>query len=152
MENLHLEDASGVNSILAPTSDPGSDEEKALSQRFDKPVFVTHFPRRIKAFYHKPDPRRPEVTLSVDLIAPEGRYEISGGGERIDDKELLRQRLREEGLSEEEYSWYIDLRRYGSVPHAGFGIGAERVIAWICNIDHVRDAVTFPRLPNRIYP
>lgn len=132
--------------------DFGGDEERALSERFDKPVFVTHFPRRIKAFYHKPDPRRPEVTLSVDLIAPEGRYEISGGGERIDDKEVLLQRLREEGLSEEEYSWYLDLRRYGSVPHAGFGIGAERVIAWICNLDHVRDAITFPRLPNRIYP
>ncbi|HIE18187.1 TPA: asparagine--tRNA ligase [Candidatus Bathyarchaeota archaeon] len=126
--------------------------EKILTQRFDKPFFVTHFPKGIKAFYHKLDPENPEVTLSADLLAPEGYGEITGGGQRIADlKELLR-RMKEENLNPEDYKWYIDLRRYGSVPHSGFGLGVERAVAWICKLEHIRDAVAFPRLINRVYP
>jgi len=126
--------------------------EKILTQRFDKPFFVTHFPRGVKAFYHKPDPERPEVTLSADLLAPEGYGEITGGGQRIDDLEELLRRMKEENLNPDDYKWYIDLRRYGSVPHSGFGLGVERTVAWICKLDHIRDAVAFPRLINRVYP
>ena len=126
--------------------------EKILTQRFDKPFFVTHFPKGIKAFYHKPDPERPEVTLSADLLAPEGYGEITGGGQRIDDLEELLRRIKEENLNPEDYKWYIDLRRYGSVPHSGFGLGVERAVAWICKLEHIRDAVAFPRLINRVYP
>jgi len=126
--------------------------EKVLTQRFDKPFFVTHFPIGVKAFYHKPDPERPEVTLSADLLAPEGYGEITGGGQRIDDLEELLRRMKEENLNPEDYKWYIDLRRYGSVPHSGFGLGVERAVAWICKLEHIRDAVAFPRLINRVYP
>jgi len=126
--------------------------EKILTENFDKPFFVTHFPTGVKAFYHKPDPDRPEVTLSADLLAPEGYGEITGGGQRIDELEELLRRMKEEGLNPEEYKWYVDLRRYGSVPHSGFGLGVERVVAWICKLDHIRDAVAFPRLINRVYP
>jgi len=126
--------------------------EKILTERFNKPFFVTHFPTGVKAFYHKPDPERSEVTLSADLLAPEGYGEITGGGQRIDDLEELLRRMREEGLNPEDYKWYIDLRRYGSVPHSGFGLGVERAVAWICKLDHIRDAVAFPRLINRVYP
>ncbi len=127
-------------------------EEKHVTEKASKPFFVTHFPTGVKAFYHKTDPKRPEVTLSADLLAPEGYGEITGGGQRIDDlKELLR-RIKEENLSQKDYEWYIDLRRYGSVPHAGFGLGVERTIAWICKLEHIRDAIAFPRLINRVYP
>ncbi|MCD6538293.1 asparagine--tRNA ligase [Candidatus Bathyarchaeota archaeon] len=126
--------------------------EKILTKRFDKPFFITHFPKGVKAFYHKPDPKRTEVTLSADLLAPEGYGEITGGGQRIDDAEELIRRIKEENLNPEDYKWYIDLRRYGSVPHSGFGLGVERVIAWICKLDHIRDAIAFPRLINRVYP
>jgi len=126
--------------------------EKVLTMKFDKPFFVTHFPIGVKAFYHKPDPERPEVTLSADLLAPEGYGEITGGGQRIDDLEELLRRIKEEDLNPEDYKWYIDLRRYGSVPHSGFGLGVERAIAWICKLNHIRDAVAFPRLINRVYP
>ena len=126
--------------------------EKILTQRFEKPFFVTHFPKGVKAFYHKPDPERPEVTLSADLLAPEGYGEITGGGQRIDDLDELLRRIKEENLNPEDYKWYIDLRRYGSVPHSGFGLGVERAVAWICKLEHIRDAVAFPRLINRVYP
>jgi len=126
--------------------------EKILTKKFDKPFFVTHFPKGVKAFYHKPDPKRPEVTLSADLLAPEGYGEITGGGQRIDDAEELIRRIKEENLNPEDYKWYIDLRRYGSIPHSGFGLGVERAIAWICKLDHIRDAIAFPRLINRVYP
>ncbi|RJS88986.1 asparagine--tRNA ligase [Candidatus Bathyarchaeota archaeon] len=126
--------------------------EKVLTQRFSKPFFVTHFPKGVKAFYHKPDPERPEVTLSADLLAPEGYGEITGGGQRIDDLDELLTRIKEENLNPEDYKWYIDLRRYGSVPHSGFGLGVERTLAWICKLDHIRDAIAFPRLINRVYP
>jgi len=127
-------------------------QEKYLALKFDRPFFVTHYPRTAKAFYHKPDPNRPEVTLSADLLAPEGYGEITGGGQRIDDVNELLERLRENNLNPENYKWYIDLRRWGSVPHAGFGLGVERAIMWICKLIHIRDAIAFPRLINRVYP
>jgi asparaginyl-tRNA synthetase len=132
--------------------DLGWIEEKQLTEEFGKPFFVTHFPKGIKAFYHKPDPENPKVTLSVDLLAPEGYGEITGGGQRIHDLKELLKRIEEENLNPKDYEWYIDLRRYGSVPHSGFGLGVERVIAWICKLEHIRDAIAFPRLINRVYP
>ncbi|MEM1989929.1 MAG: amino acid--tRNA ligase-related protein, partial [Candidatus Bathyarchaeia archaeon] len=133
-------------------NDLGWIEEKHLTLKFDKPFFVTHYPRRAKAFYHKPDPNRPEVTLSADLLAPEGYGEITGGGQRIDDENELLERIKENNLNPNDYEWYIDLRRWGSVPHAGFGLGVERTIMWICKLSHIRDAIAFPRLLNRVYP
>jgi asparaginyl-tRNA synthetase len=133
-------------------NDLGWIEEKHLTLKFDKPFFITHYPRSAKAFYHKPDPKRPEVTLSADLLAPEGYGEITGGGQRIEDLNELLERIRENALNPEDYKWYIDLRRYGSVPHAGFGLGVERTVAWICKLNHIRDAIAFPRLINRVYP
>jgi len=128
------------------------EKEQHLSALFDRPFFVTHYPRKAKAFYHKPDPARPEVTLSADMLAPERYGEIIGGGERIDDLEELVMRMDEDGLNTKDYSWYLDLRKYGSVPHAGFGLGIERTLVWICGLKHIRDAIPFPRLVNRIYP
>ena len=127
-------------------------EEKKLTEEYSKPFFVTHFPKGIKAFYHKPDPENPEVTLSADLLAPEGYGEITGGGQRIHDLNELLKRMEEENLNPKDYGWYVDLRRYGSVPHSGFGLGVERVIAWMCKLEHIRDAIAFPRLINRVYP
>lgn len=132
--------------------DLGGDEETAVSDHFDRPVFVHRYPTQCKAFYMQPDPARPEVVLGADLLAPEGYGEIIGGGQRIHDLALLEQRLAEHKLPKETYQWYLDLRRYGSVPHAGFGIGIERTVAWICGIEHVREAIPFPRLLNRLYP
>lgn len=132
--------------------DIGADEERIISSEFEKPVFLTHFPRRLKAFYHKPDPGNREVTLSADLLAPRGNGEIVGSGVRIDDYEELRSRILEEGLRPEDYSWYLDLRKYGSVPHAGFGMGVERVLKWILDLPHVRMAAPFPRTPTRVQP
>ena len=132
--------------------DLGYEQEKMLTEKFDRPFFVTHYPKKAKAFYHKPDPVRPEVTLSVDLLAPEGYGEITGGGQRIEDYGELLRRIREEGLDPKAYGWYLDLRKFGSVPHAGFGLGVERVVSWVCKLDHIRDAIAFPRLINRIYP
>lgn len=133
-------------------TDLGYEEEKVLSPKFELPFFVSHFPKKIKAFYHMPDPKNPKVTLSTDLLAPEGYGEITGGGQRIHDLNLLLARIKEEGLKEQEYKWYVDLRRYGTVPHSGFGMGIERTLAWICKMEHIRDAIAFPRLINRIYP
>ncbi len=132
--------------------DFGGDEETVISSRFDRPVFVHRYPARAKAFYMEPDPDRPEVVLSADLLAPEGYGEIIGGGERISNLALLERRLAEWGLSRETYEWYLDLRRYGAVPHSGFGLGIERTVAWICGLEHIREAIPFPRLINRISP
>ncbi|NPV88522.1 asparagine--tRNA ligase [Coprothermobacteraceae bacterium] len=132
--------------------DLGAPEETFLSNYFDKPVFLTHFPAKIKAFYMQPDPENPEVVLAADLLAPEGYGEIIGGSQRIHDYELLRQKIREFGLKEEDYQWYLDLRRYGSVPHSGFGIGLERTVAWICKLEHIREAVPFPRMLHKLTP
>ena len=132
--------------------DFGSPDETAISEMFDRPVAVTGYPSAIKAFYFKPHPDRHEVSLSVDILAPEGYGEIIGGGQRLDDYELLLQRIDEHKLPREEYEWYLDLRRFGSVPHAGFGMGIERVVAWICGLDHLREAIPYPRLLHRLRP
>ncbi|MCY0879837.1 MAG: asparagine--tRNA ligase [Firmicutes bacterium] len=132
--------------------DFGAPEETALAAMFDRPVFVTHFPRAIKAFYMQPDPERPDVVLAADLLAPEGYGEIIGGSERIHDLDLLLQRLKDHNMDPNAYSWYVDLRRYGSVPHSGFGMGIERVVAWIAGLDHVRETIPFARTLNRVWP
>ncbi|RME09592.1 MAG: asparagine--tRNA ligase [Ardenticatenia bacterium] len=132
--------------------DFGAPHETTISNQFEKPVFVYHYPTKAKAFYMEEVPGRPEVCRSVDLLAPEGYGEIIGGGQRIASVELLEQRLREHNLPREAYEWYIDLRRYGSVPHAGFGLGVERTLAWICKLPHVRETIAFPRMLDHIYP
>jgi len=132
--------------------DFGGDEETILSSQFDRPVIVHRYPAAIKAFYMQPDPERPELALGFDMLAPEGYGEIIGGGERIADYDLLVRRLRENNLPEEAFQWYLDLRRYGSVPHAGFGLGLERTVAWICGTEHIREVIPFPRMIYRVYP
>lgn len=133
-------------------NDFGGTDETLLSEDYDCPIFVTHFPTAIKAFYMKPDPENPERVLGADVLAPEGYGEIIGGGERISDLTLLEQRIAEHDLPQESYQWYVDLRRYGSVPHSGFGIGLERTVSWICGLSHVRETVPFPRMLTRMYP
>jgi len=133
-------------------NDMGYEEEKILTKNFELPFFVSHYPKGVKAFYHMPDPKRPEVTLSTDLLAPEGYGEITGGGQRIHDLKQLLARIKEEDLNPDSYKWYVDLRRYGTVPHSGFGMGVERTLTWICKLEHIRDTIAFPRLINRIYP
>ncbi|MCX8201852.1 MAG: asparagine--tRNA ligase [Candidatus Caldarchaeum sp.] len=133
-------------------SDLGADEERVLTMEFDKPFFLTHFPKKAKAFYHMPDPSNPEVTLSSDLLAPQGYGEIVGSGQRIHDYDQLKARIMEEGLNPEEYRWYLDLRKYGSVPHSGFGLGVERLVQWLLGLKNIRTAAMFPRTPTRIYP
>lgn len=132
--------------------DFGAPHETKIAEAFDKPVFITHYPTEIKSFYMKPHPERPEVVLCADLIAPEGYGEIIGGSQRIDDPELLAERYEEHKLPQEAYAWYLDLRKYGTVPHSGFGLGLERTVAWICGLDHVRETIPFPRMLNRLYP
>ncbi|MGM0899870.1 MAG: asparagine--tRNA ligase [Bacillota bacterium] len=132
--------------------DFGAPHETAIAENYDKPVFITHYPTALKAFYMQPDPGRPEVVLCADLIAPEGYGEIIGGSERINDFDLLQQRLEEHNLPLEAYKWYLELRQYGSVPHSGFGLGLERTVAWISGVEHVRETIPFPRLLNRLYP
>ncbi|QFT89365.1 Asparagine--tRNA ligase [Bacillus sp. THAF10] len=132
--------------------DFGAPHETAIAESFDKPVFITHYPVGIKPFYMQPHPERDDVVLCADLIAPEGYGEIIGGSERIHDYKLLEERLKEHNLDPESYGWYLELRRYGSVPHSGFGLGLERTVAWISGIEHVREAIPFPRLLNRLYP
>src|SRR5690606_7350228 len=132
--------------------DFGAPDETALSSEHDRPLFVYGFPSAVKAFYMKPHPERPEVSLSVDLLAPEGYGEIIGGGERIADLDLLLERIKEHNLPQEAFEWYLDLRRYGTVPHAGFGMGIERVVTWICGLEHLREAIPYPRMLYRMYP
>jgi asparaginyl-tRNA synthetase len=132
--------------------DFGGPDETALSQQFDRPVMVHRYPSAIKAFYMKPDPERAELALGVDVLAPEGYGEIIGGGERLADLELLLKRIEEHKLPKDAFEWYLDLRRYGSVPHGGFGMGIERVVAWICGLEHVRETIPYPRMLYRLYP
>ncbi len=132
--------------------DFGAPHETLIASKFDRPVFVERFPSAVKAFYMQPDPNRPEVALCADLLAPEGYGEIIGGSQRIHDPVLLEQRIREHGLRIEDYEWYLDLRRYGTVPHSGFGMGIERVVAWITGTRHIRETIPFPRQLYRIYP
>src|SRR5450432_3166502 len=132
--------------------DIGGDEETIVSNEFDRPVMVHRYPAAIKAFYMQPDSERPELALAFDMLAPEGYGEIIGGSQRIHDYDLLVKRLKEHNLPEESFQWYLDLRRYGSVPHSGFGMGLERTVAWICGAEHIREAIPFPRMLYRVYP
>ncbi|EIJ78648.1 asparaginyl-tRNA synthetase [Bacillus methanolicus PB1] len=132
--------------------DFGAPHETAIAESFDKPVFITHYPTSLKPFYMQPDPNRNDVVLCADLIAPEGYGEIIGGSERIHDYNLLNQRIEEHNLDPAAYKWYLELRKYGSVPHSGFGLGLERTVAWISGVEHVRETIPFPRLLNRLYP
>lgn len=155
-----------IDQIRAATDDPeqkellkidwgmdfGSPHETELTNLFQKPVFVYGYPSEVKAFYMEPWPGRPEVCKSVDLLAPEGYGEITGGSERISDPNLLLERLHQHDLPEEAFRWYLDLRRFGSVPHSGFGMGVERTVAWLCGIEHIREAIPFPRTIKRVYP
>jgi len=133
-------------------TDFGGTDETLLSEDFDRPFMVDRFPAAIKAFYMQPDPERPEVVLGVDVLAPEGYGEIIGGGQRIHDLDLLLRRIEEHQLPREAFEWYIDLRKYGTVPHGGFGMGIERCVAWICGLDHVRETIAFPRMLYRTRP
>jgi asparaginyl-tRNA synthetase len=132
--------------------DLGSPDETYLSAQFEKPVMVHRYPAKVKAFYMEPDPQRPELALCVDVLAPEGYGEIIGGSQRMASHELLLQRIHEHGLPEEAFRWYLDLRKFGSVPHGGFGMGIERAVAWICGLEHVRETIPFPRMLYRLYP
>jgi len=132
--------------------DLGSPDETYLSTQFDKPVMVHRYPAQIKAFYMEPDPQRPDLALCVDVLAPEGYGEIVGGSQRMASYDLLLQRIREHNLPEEAFKWYLDLRKYGSVPHGGFGMGIERVVAWVCGLEHVRETIPFARTLHRLYP
>jgi len=133
-------------------ADFGGGHETVISEAFDRPVLIHRYPTKIKAFYMEPDPERPELALCVDMIAPEGYGEIVGGSQRIHDHDLLLSRIREHGLNEEDYRWYLDIRRYGSVPHSGFGMGLERVVAWITGLPHLRETIPYPRLLGRLSP
>ena len=139
-------------SAISWGDDFGAPEETLISEIYPSPVCVTHFPSKIKAFYMQPDAARPDLALGVDFLASEGYGEIIGGGQRIHDPVLLEQRIRENDLPREAYAWYIDLRKYGTFPHSGFGLGVERTVAWICGIKHIRETIPFPRLLYRIYP
>lgn len=155
-----------LNKLAAETDDPeqkkllqiewgtdfGSPHETAIADMFDRPVFVYNFPSVFKAFYMTPVEGRPEVCRSVDLLAPEGYGEITGGSERIHDATLIEERVSKIGIPRENYAWYLDLRKYGSVPHAGFGLGLERTVAWLCGLPHIRETIPYPRLLNRKYP
>ena len=132
--------------------DLGSPDETYLSAQFDNPVRVHRYPAKVKAFYMEPDPQRPDLALCVDVLAPEGYGEIIGGSQRMASHELLLKRIHEHGLPEEAFKWYLDLRKYGSVPHGGFGMGIERAVAWICGLEHVRETIPFPRMLYRLYP
>ena len=127
-------------------------DETILSEDFDRPFFVHRFPAAIKAFYMEPDPEDTSLTLSVDLLAPEGYGEIIGGGQRIHDLKLLEKRIAEHGLPSKAFEWYLDLRRWGTFPHSGFGLGLERTLAYICGLSHIRETIPFPRLINRLSP
>ena len=133
-------------------SDFGGGDETVISGRFEKPVIVHRYPAAVKAFYMQPDQEDPSLALCMDMLAPEGYGEIAGGSQRVHDLELLEKRIREHQLPEDAFRWYLDLRRYGSVPHSGFGMGIERVVAWICGLKHIRETIPFPRMLYRIYP
>jgi len=133
-------------------ADLGGTDETIISSQFDRPVMVHRYPKEVKAFYMEPDPTNPELALCMDVLAPEGYGEIIGGSQRIHDHNLLIERIKEHDLPTESFQWYLDLRKYGSVPHSGFGMGIERVVAWICGLEHVRETIAFPRMLYRIYP
>jgi asparaginyl-tRNA synthetase len=132
--------------------DFGGDEETAIANSFDRPVMISRYPAAIKAFYMQPDPKDPSVVLGLDMIAPEGYGEIIGGSQRIHDHDLLLQRIKQHNLPVEAFQWYLDIRKYGTFPHAGFGMGLERVVAWVSGVSHLRETIPYPRMLNRIYP
>jgi asparaginyl-tRNA synthetase len=132
--------------------DFGGTDETVLTEASDKPILVHHFPTVVKAFYMEPDPEDAEYSLSVDMLAPEGYGELIGGGERIHDLQLLERRVDEHDLPREAFDWYFDLRKYGSVPHSGFGLGVERTVSYLCGLDHLREAIPFPRMITRLSP
>ncbi len=153
VKNLQEGHASGkLESKFEWGGDLGSPDETYLSAQFEKPVMVHRYPAKVKAFYMEPDPQRPDLALCVDVLAPEGYGEIIGGSQRMASHELLLQRIHEHGLPEEAFKWYLDLRKFGSVPHGGFGMGIERAVAWICGLEHVRETIPFPRMLYRLYP
>ena len=153
VKNLQQGHAKGaLESKFEWGGDLGSPDETYLSAQFDKPVMVHRYPAKVKAFYMEPDPQRPELALCVDVLAPEGYGEIIGGSQRMASHELLLQRIHEHNLPEEAFKWYLDLRKFGSVPHGGFGMGIERAVAWICGLEHVRETIPFPRMLYRLYP
>jgi asparaginyl-tRNA synthetase len=133
-------------------NDLGAQDETVLTEDLDRPLAVTYYPTQVKAFYMQPHPERPDRVLGVDILAPEGYGEIVGGGQRIHDLALLKKRLEEHGLPEKDFQWYLDLRRYGSVPHSGFGMGIERLVSWIGKLEHLREAIPFPRMLYRLTP
>jgi asparaginyl-tRNA synthetase len=132
--------------------DLGAEDETLLARQYDRPVFVYNYPGVVKAFYMKQNPDDPRTVLNNDCLAPEGYGEIIGGSQREDDHDLLLGRIRAQGLPEEPYAWYLDLRKYGTFVHAGFGLGVERTVAWICGIPHIREAIAFPRMMYKLYP
>ncbi len=150
LQEAHAKGA--VESKFEWGGDFGSPDETYISSQFDRPVMVHRYPAQIKAFYMEPDPQRPELALCVDVLAPEGYGEIIGGSQRMASHELLLKRIHEHGLPEEAFKWYLDLRKYGGVPHGGFGMGIERAVAWICGLEHVRETIPFARTLHRLYP
>jgi asparaginyl-tRNA synthetase len=149
-ESLEILKKKGLNPVWG--NDFGGTDETILTEQFEKPIFVTHFPMACKAFYMKQDPVRPELAVCADLLAPEGYGEIIGGGQREEDLGLLEARMERMKMEKEPYQWYLDLRRFGTVPHGGFGLGIERTVSWICGLEHVREAIPFARTLYRIYP
>ena len=147
VEELHK-----LGSDIQPDADLGADDEKLLTQSHDRPIFIERYPAAVKAFYMARDPQDETRALCADLLAPEGYGEIIGGSQREDDYGRLLERIREHELPEDQFRWYLDTRRYGSVPHSGFGLGLERLVAWLCGLEHVREAIPFPRLINRLNP
>ena len=132
--------------------DFGAPHETAIGEAFDRPVLVHRWPAEIKAFYMKRDPENPKLALALDMISSEGYGELAGGSQREDDLEELNKRIAEHDLDMENFRWFVDLRRYGSVPHGGFGLGLERTLAWICGVEHLRECIPYPRMLNKIYP
>ncbi len=141
-----------LGSKIGDREDLGAEDETILTKQFDRPIFITRYPAEVKAFYMEPDPEDSTRVLNNDMLAPEGYGEIVGGSQRIADYDLLFQKIKDNNLNQKDYEWYLDLRRYGSVPHSGYGIGIERTVAWICGLEHVRESIPFPRLLNRLYP
>jgi len=147
-----VEKLKGLGSTIEWGHDLGGEDETLLAKQFDRPVMVYNYPKAVKAFYMKENPADPRTVLNNDMLAPEGYGEIIGGSQREDDYDKLRARIEAEGLPEEAYGWYLDLRKYGTFVHAGFGLGVERTVAWICGIPHIREAIAFPRTLYKLWP
>jgi len=147
-----VEELQSAGSKIEWGSDLGAEDETIITRMYDKPLSVHRYPREVKAFYMQPDPENSTLALGVDILAPEGYGEIVGGGQRMDDYDTLHQAIIEQELPLEAFDWYLDLRKYGSVPHGGFGLGVERTVGWLCGIRHIREAIPFPRTITRLKP